>query len=70
VAKLTVGQKLKKLRESVRVEHTLTQAELAELAGVSKQRIYQWENDQRGLTLEAARKLASALGCKVSDLVD
>lgn len=56
--------KLLKLRK----ERGLTQSQLGDKIGVSKQAISYYENDEKTPSFNAICKLASALGCKVDDL--
>jgi transcriptional regulator with XRE-family HTH domain len=60
------AMKLKKLRES----KGLTQAELAERAGISREYLARLELGQHDPHLSRLRKLAQALRVKVSELVD
>ena len=53
-----VGQRLKALR----IEAALTQAELAEKAGVAVNTVAELERDEREPHMSTARKLAEALG--------
>lgn len=47
----------------------LTQAELAELAGISQPAISQVENDERPLTVDWMRTFARIFHCTVADLL-
>lgn len=57
-----------RLRE-LRKKAGLTQAELADLTGVSQPAISQLENDTRPLDLDDMRALARHLGCRPVDLL-
>ena len=46
----------------------LTPYALAKLADMPSQTLYRYLSGERKPTLEAAKKLADALGCKVDDL--
>ena len=48
---------------------TLRQKDLAELTGFSQVNISRYESGQRGLDLETAARIATALGCTVDDLI-
>lgn len=58
--------KLKKIR----LEQNLTQQELAEMLGVSRQCIIYWENEERIIPVKQAKKIATILGIKWCDLYD
>lgn len=47
----------------------LTQAQLAEKAGVIQQTIDKWERGERNPGVPSLKKLAAALGCSVADLI-
>lgn len=47
----------------------LTQAQLAEKVGVVRQTIDKWENGVRNPGVPALMKLATALGCSITDLI-
>jgi putative transcriptional regulator len=51
-----------------RAKHDLTQAELAERVGVSRQTITAIETGKYNPSLELALKLAECFGCRVEDL--
>ena len=46
-----------------------TQERLAEVSGVHRVMIANYESNGKGMTLETANKLAQALGCTVDDLI-
>lgn len=54
----------------MRMYRNLTQNELAQRMGISRQAVYMWESDRRRPNAENIKKLAKALGVKVSDLLD
>ena len=47
----------------------LTQAQLAEKAGVIQQTIDKWERGERNPGVPSLKKLAAALDCKLEDLL-
>lgn len=61
------GNKLR-IRD-LRKEKRMTQATLAEAAGVNRITIAKYETGRINPTLESAHKIASALGCTVDDLL-
>lgn len=61
----SVGSRIKVLRE----ERNMTQGDLAELVGVHQSKISHCETGARGISLEFASKIASALGVKVDALL-
>ncbi|MBI4785462.1 MAG: helix-turn-helix transcriptional regulator [Chloroflexi bacterium] len=56
------------LRER-RKQQGMTQAELAVAAGLSRSYLSEVECGQESISLERAERLAEALGCKLSDLL-
>lgn len=52
-----------------RVERGMTQQQLADAIGVSKQQISQWETGHRGIAARRLRDLAHALGVSMDDIV-
>ena len=58
-----------RLKDLRRAKH-MTQDELAQRAGVNRTTVARWESTNRGMSLESAIKVAAALGCSVSDLVN
>jgi transcriptional regulator with XRE-family HTH domain len=48
----------------------LTQEQLADLLGVSKTRISEYENSEVNMTVITAKKLAVACNCDINDLFD
>jgi len=61
---VAMGVRLKKLRE----ERGLSQAQLAQLAGIPKGSLLQWEYGKRTPLLDAAVKLADALAITLDEL--
>jgi transcriptional regulator with XRE-family HTH domain len=59
-----IGQRLRMLRE----EHLLTQAELGEAAGVSRDQVSRIERDEVDPRFSTIRKLAKALGVDPREL--
>ena len=55
---------------SMMYEAKMTQAELAEITGLSKGTISKYLNKQQIPTVKAVLKIAYALECEVSDLID
>ena len=60
------GQKLR----AIRALRGITQADLAEKAGISQTAIAEYEKDKRELRTDTVRKLCEALGVKVTYSVD
>lgn len=54
---------------SIRTDRKMSQADLAEAAGVSKDSIINWECGRCTPHLDAACKIADVLGCAIDDLV-
>jgi len=63
---MLTGKKLK----AIRALRGITQAELADLSGVSPTAIAEYEKDKRDLRTDTVRKLCEALGVKVTYTVD
>ncbi len=63
---MKVGQKIKALRK----QRELSQASLAETAGLSQVAISKIEAEQKSPTLRTLEKLAIALGVTVSELLE
>jgi transcriptional regulator with XRE-family HTH domain len=59
-----MGERFKRLR----LDKGLSQAQAAAAAGVPKATLQQWESGRRKPLLEAAAKLAVALGCTLDAL--
>jgi putative transcriptional regulator len=51
-----------------RKENGLTQAEVAELAGINRASYVHIERGTRNPSLDVAKKIAEALGCKMDDI--
>lgn len=62
---MTLGQTIREFRK----QKGLSQEQLAEAAGLSRQTIYKWESDQAAPDLENLKLLAAALGTTVSRLL-
>lgn len=56
--------------KEIRKKRKLTQEELANLVGVSKQQIFRLEKGVRKLTQEWLIKISKALNCNIEDLLD
>lgn len=65
LASKPIGHKISLIRK----KKGITQAELAEKLGVSVQMISEWERGYRNPKLENAKKLATALGVSIHDLI-
>jgi plasmid maintenance system antidote protein VapI len=65
VAKQAEGPLARAIRERIRVSE-LTAYRVAKLSGVSVDSVLRFQTGQRGLTLESADKMATALGVVVS----
>lgn len=64
---MSIGENIKRIR----TEKKMTQKELGEkLGGISQQQIGRWENDNKTPKIETIRRIATALGVYISDLVD
>ena len=63
---MTTSERIKKYRKAA----GMTQKYLAEVSGTSERAIQQYEGGKRQPRLSQIRKLATALGCSISDLVD
>lgn len=55
--------------KSIREEAGLTQAGLAEIAGVTQQAVSNWENGDRQPRVEHLPRIADALGVSIDELV-
>lgn len=54
----------------LRMERGLTQKELAELVGCYPKDISRWETGERNPGSKSLIKLAAALNCKITDLIE
>ncbi|ELU5588407.1 helix-turn-helix domain-containing protein [Clostridium perfringens] len=63
---MKTGNKIKMLREA----RKLTQAELAEKASISRNAIYNYENNKRNPSIEILKKIATALGVSFSFFIE
>ena len=61
---MTVGERIKEARKKAK----MTQNELAQKMGIPFQSISQWERDLRKPKYETLARIATALGCNISDL--
>lgn len=55
--------------EHVRIDAGLSRSELAKKVGVSRITIWQYEKNKRKPNPKMLRKLATALNCKIDDIV-
>ncbi len=62
---LSLGQRIRKAR----IAAGLRQADVAARMGTQAPCVCFWEREQREPTLSSLRRLASAIGCKVADLI-
>ena len=62
----TIGQQIKRYR----TQAGLTQADLAELIGITHSAISLIEADKRGVTIDKLRKICDALGCIITDIIE
>lgn len=63
---MSVGSNIKRYRYKAK----MSQRELGDKLGITQQQIAQYENEKRKPKLETINKIASALGCSVSELED
>ena len=63
---MSIGQNIKQLRES----HGLSQAELAQIAGVSNKAVSTWENDSKIPRMGAIQKMADYFHILKSDIIE
>ena len=56
--------------KAMRIERGLTQCELAKRVGISQPSLCNIENGKINPTISTLKKLAKALECHVSDLID
>lgn len=66
MSSMLTGAKLR----AIRALRNMTQAALAEKAGVSANAIAEYEQDKRDLRADTIRKLCDALGVQVKYIVD
>jgi transcriptional regulator with XRE-family HTH domain len=62
---LLVADRIKKIRKA----KSLTQDQLAELAGLNRTHLYRLESGKQSMTLRTLKIIADALGVKVGALV-
>jgi transcriptional regulator with XRE-family HTH domain len=60
----TMGQRLQRLRQAA----GMSQSQLAARAGVPLPSLRNWEQDKRTPSLDAAAKVAKAIGCTLEEL--
>lgn len=63
---MKIGKNIKRIRK----EKGLTQKALGELCGINEANIRKYENDKQNPKLETARKIATALGVDVWELIE
>ena len=54
--------------KSHRAEHDLTQQQLADMVGVSKQTVFNWEWGKTYPTYDHAKRLAKVFNCGLDDI--
>lgn len=62
---MTLGERIKTLRKG-----RFSQAELAEIIGVHENTLRRWELGERSPDADALVKIAQALGCSISELME
>ena len=62
---MLIGQSIKRFRETKKV----TQSELAQWLGVSRQAVSMWEAEKRELKVNTLRKIAKVFGVSVDDIL-
>jgi DNA-binding XRE family transcriptional regulator len=62
---LLVADRIKKIRKA----KSVTQDQLAELAGLNRTHLYRLESGKQSMTLRTLKNIADALGVKVQELV-
>lgn len=62
---MTIGERIRAKRKGA----GMTQADLAQLLGVTPQLVSQYETDTKRPKLETLQRIAVALGCYVADLI-
>lgn len=63
---MSIGQNIRRLREA----HGLSQAELAEIAGVTDKAVSTWENDLKTPRMGAIARMADYFGLRKSDIIE
>lgn len=53
----------------LRKNRNMTQSDLAQLVDTTQAAISRYENGENSLSLETAARIATALGCKIEDLI-
>ncbi len=64
----TVGDNIKRLRTAIKVERSMTLAELGKLSGVPLQSIFQYETGHCNPAMRNLKKLAKALNVTMDEL--
>lgn len=62
---MSLGENVKRLREAANIN----QLELSEKVGVSQSMICQIERGTKTMTVQLAKEVADALGCRIDDLL-
>lgn len=62
---IEVGKKIRYYRE----KNSMTQSELGQKLGVTKNAVYSWESGKCSIHLDTAKKLCSILNISVDDLL-
>jgi len=63
---MTIGENISRIRQ----DKGLTQAEVAEKAGITQAYLSQIENSLRSMDVKTADKIAAALGVTLNDLMN
>ncbi len=61
-----VGQRIRYYREL----NKMTQTELGDKLGVTKNAVYSWETGKCSLHLQTAKQICKILNCKLDDLIN
>lgn len=58
------------LLKSLLIQQWMTQAQLAQKSGYSRQQVSNWANNREMMSFEAAANVAFILGCHIEDLYE
>lgn len=67
--KTTDRETIAKRLRAARDKSKYTQAEIAKRAGIDQQQVARYETGGRVPTIEAAQKLAKAIGCPLAEII-